>query len=109
MSISSQVLYGLECDHAAPGPPTLVSGSRYCAWCQDDQIIVSVIEYEWKAKCHDCTYTRWAGLSKKNAAIFLDGHLSRNPRHKGHLEYARNPVASETARKMVAWKGKETG
>jgi hypothetical protein len=109
MSISSQVLYGLECDHAAPGPATLVSGSLYCAWHQDERNIVSVIEYEWKAKCNNCTYSRWAGLSKKNAAIFLDGHLSRNPAHVGHLEYARNPVASETARKMQAWKGKATG
>lgn len=109
MSISNLVLYALECDHAAPGAATLVSGTLHCAWCQEHKTIVGVIEYEWKAKCHDCTYSRWAGLSKKNAAIFLDGHLSRNPAHKGHLEYARHPEATETARKMRAWKGKATG
>lgn len=106
MSISKPILYGLECGHGAPGAATLVSGLLYCAWCQDDEPIRSVIEYEWKAVCHMCPFARWAGLSKKNAAIFLDGHLSRNPAHEGHLEYSRNPEAVKTAAKMAAWKGK---
>lgn len=109
MGNSKVILYALKCDHAAPGPSTLVNGALYCAWCQEDKEITGVAEFEWLAKCHNCTYARWAGLSKRNAAIFLDGHLSRNPAHKGHMEYARNPEAHKTAEKMAAWNGRKAG
>lgn len=105
---NSQLLYALECGHAAPGPPTLVSGLLYCAWCVEQQIIVSVIEYEWRAKCQDCKFSRWAGLSKQNALVMAHGHFRKNPAHKVGPEYIKNPAATEAARKMVAWKGKET-
>lgn len=105
MSTNSKViLYALICDHAAPGPATLVSGTLYCAWCQDQQTIVGVAEYEWRAVCHNCNYARWAGMSKHNAEIFITGHIHRNPDHEGHTEYVRNSAAVETARKMRAWK-----
>jgi hypothetical protein len=106
MSNSKPILYALECTHGAPGPSTLVSGALFCAWCRDDQKIVAVIEYEWRAKCHMCTFSRWAGLSKHNAEIFIKGHISRNSTHEGHIEYSRNPEAVRTAEKMHAWKGK---
>jgi recombinational DNA repair protein (RecF pathway) len=109
MSINKQVIYALECDHAAPGPATLVSGTLHCAWCQEQKLITGVSEYEWRAVCHHCTYRRWAGMSKHNAGVMLNGHIRRNTRHEGHVEYARNPTATETAQKMRAWKGKAAG
>jgi hypothetical protein len=108
MSNSKQIIYALECGHAAPGAPTLVSGVLVCAWCRLPIKIVGVIEYEWRAKCNGCRYTRWAGMSRHNAAIMAAGHVRRNPTHDVTVEYLRDPEATETARKMQAWKGKET-
>ena len=100
---SSKVLYGLLCGHGAPGVATLVNGQLYCAWCQDMQQIVKVIEYEWRAKCLDCKFSRWAGLSKHNAGIFVNGHISKEPSHKLQIEYVRNPTSVRTAERMAAW------
>lgn len=104
MGNSNMILYALECNHAAPGPDTLVSGVLKCAWHQDEQKIVGVIEYEWCAKCRSCTYIRWAGLSKPNAMIFAQGHSRRNPDHVVGPEYRKNPNAARTAKKMLDWK-----
>lgn len=103
-SNNTTILYSLECGHGAPGPATLVNGSLYCAWCQIRIMIAGVIEYEWHAKCLDCKFSRWAGLSKNNAIIFIDGHVRKDhPSHKGQVEYVKNPTAVRTAEKMAAW------
>lgn len=103
--MTAKIIYSLDCDHAAPYASTFVSGKIYCIWCDEPRPITGVIEYEWKATCLSCIYSRWAGLSKHNAGIFLAGHLSRNPDHKGIREYARNPEATKTAAKIRAFNG----
>jgi hypothetical protein len=107
MANSSVILYALKCEHAAPGPDTLVSGSLYCAWCKIEQQIAGVIEYEWRANCNDCPYMRYAGLSKHNAALFAQGHSRHAMTHTIVLEYARNPAATKTAEKMQKWNGRK--
>jgi hypothetical protein len=102
---SNSILYGLICGHAAPGPETLVSGTLVCAWCATRQQIVSVIEYEWRARCRNCTFARWAGLSKHNANVFANGHVSKWPSHSVIPEYCRNPKAAKTAEKMRKFNG----
>lgn len=104
---SRPILYALECDHGAPGVGYLVNGQLYCAWCQEKKQIVSVIEYEWCANCKDCVFVRWAGLSKQNAGIFANGHISRNPSHGVQLMFMRNPTAVTTAEKMRKWQGNQ--
>ena len=106
---SRQVIYALECGHAAPGLPTLVNGKLRCAWHGDEQQIVGVIEYEWRAKCMSCTFARWAGLSQQNAGILASGHSRRSPEHNVIREYIRNPLAVETAAKFVAFQGRKAG
>lgn len=106
---SKAVLYSLKCGHAAPGPITLVNGVLTCAWHQTPQAIVGVIEYEWRAKCNNCTFSRWAGLSKQNAAIFADGHVRHSPAHTAVVEYTKNPMAVETAAKFAKWQELKTG
>jgi hypothetical protein len=114
MSNSSTVLYGLECGHAAPGPDTLVSGVLRCAWHRDDQKIVSVIVYEWCAKCRGsqsgkpCTFIRWSGLSVQNARLLAQAHSRNNPDHIVGPEYRKNPNAERTAGKMKDWKVKSS-
>jgi hypothetical protein len=106
---SKAVLYSLECGHAAPGPTTLVNGKLRCAWHGDEYSIVGVIEYEWHADCRNCTFSRWAGLSKHNATIFASGHTRHSPAHTAVVEYARNPEAVRTAAKFAKWQGMKTG
>jgi hypothetical protein len=103
MNNSKTIIYALDCEHAAPGLTTLVNGVLRCAWCQEPRQIIGVVEYEWRARCAVCTYARWAGLSKHNASIFARGHVSHHPAHRVHVEYARNPEAVKTARKMLSW------
>jgi len=103
MNISREVLYALECTHAAPAPATLVSGSLMCAWCREAKYIVGVIEYEWAAHCQNCAFKRWAGISKHNAEVFARGHCRHEPSHVVDIEYARNPTATRTAEKFKAW------
>lgn len=100
---SKTILYALECHHAAPGPDTLVSGGLRCAWHGDISPIIGVVEWEWRAKCLDCTFTRWAGLSKQNATIFARHHSEKTP-HRVMVEYYKNPNATRTAQKMQNWK-----
>jgi hypothetical protein len=107
MSNSKPILYALECGHAAPGAPTLVSGVLDCVWCQAKCGIAGVIEYEWHAKCRSCIFSRWAGLSKHNATIFASGHSSRNPAHIVIVEYARNPEAVKTTDKFMRYMGRK--
>lgn len=109
MSNNKLVLYGLECGHAAPAPATLVSGLLTCAWCRTPKLISGVIEYEWAANCKDCTFKRWAGLSKHNAGIFANGHANRNSAHRVVVEYVKNPAAVTTSAKFNAWTGRKTG
>ena len=104
---SKQILYALECGHAAPAADTLVSGALRCAWHGEPSNIIGVIEYEWRAKCFDCTFVRWAGLSKQNATLFASGHARKNTTHKGVVEYIKNPNATRTAQKMRNWKTRE--
>jgi hypothetical protein len=103
MSESKEVLFGLECGHAAPGSNRTLNGMLTCAWCQIPQLITSVIVHEWRAKCLECTFARWTGLSKHNAEIFARGHASRNGTHKVMVEYTVNPAAQVTAAKFTAW------
>lgn len=100
---SKAIIYALECGHAAPGPPTLVNGKLRCAWDGDEQRIVGIIEYEWHAKCNNCTFSRWAGLSKSNAALFANGHVRHNPTHTATVEYLKNPEVARTAEKFAKW------
>lgn len=101
---SKEILYALQCGHAAPAADTLVSGALKCVWHGEPSNIVGVIEYEWRANCFNCTFVRWAGLSKQNAGIFAAGHSRRNTGHNVVVEYIKNPNATRTARKMQAWK-----
>jgi len=105
---SKQVLYSLECDHAAPGPATLVSGALKCAWCQTPKVIVGVIIYEWAAVCHDCTFKRYSGLSKQNAMLMSQGHSRNNPTHIVGPQYIKNPTAEETGAKFRDWQVRKT-
>lgn len=105
MSNSNVILYGLSCQHAAPGAATLVNGTLFCAWCQEHNQIVRVIEYEWHARCSGCNFGRWTGLSRHNADLFITRHVLSTS-HSGFVEYARNPVATATAEKMAAWNGR---
>lgn len=101
---SKEILYALDCGHAAPAADTLVSGELKCAWHGELSKIVGVVEYEWRANCFQCTFIRWAGLSKQNAGIFAAGHSRRNTGHSVVVEYIKNPNAERTAKKMRAWK-----
>lgn len=107
---SKEILYALECGHAAPGADTLVSGVLKCAWHGEAFKIVGVVEYEWRAHCFNCTYVRWAGLSKQNATIFAAGHSRKyqSPPHSVVVEYIKNPNATRTAQKMRDWKTRES-
>jgi hypothetical protein len=78
-----------------------------CAWDRREFAIIGVIEYEWAADCQNCTFKRWAGLSKNNAGIFANGHVRHNPAHAVDIVYERNPTAKRTAEKFNAWKGHE--
>lgn len=109
MNNNSPVLYTLECEHVAPGPPTLVNGMRHCAWCMTPKAITGIVEYEWRAKCQNCTFTRWAGLSKHNAGIFATGHVRHCPEHAVTVDYSRNPQAVRTAEKFAKWQDRKAG
>jgi len=104
---SRLILYSLKCGHAAPAPATLVSGSLECAWCHKVSTISGVITWEWCAKCVDCSYIRWAGLSKYNTGIMANGHVRRYPSHTVMSEYRENPDAVATADKFEAWQGRK--
>jgi|SRR5215831_6040072 len=103
MANNNKVLYALICGHAAPASATKISGALKCAWCQTNKTIIGVIEYEWCATCQNCPFSRYAGLSKINAGIFLTGHLRRNPSHKGFTEYKKNPTAVNVTFKFRQW------
>lgn len=105
---ATRVLYALQCGHAAPGVTTLVSGTLQCAWHRTNEIIIDVIEYEWRAKCKSCTYTRWAGLSKHNATIFARGHVKRQRGHTTIVEYTRHPDAVKTREKLISYNGRKS-
>lgn len=105
---SKAVLYSLKCGHAAPGPTTLVNGILLCAWHRDEQEITGVIEYEWHANCENCTFSRWAGLSRPNAELFAGGHVRHNPSHTAVVEYVRNPEAVNTSAKFAKWQEMKT-
>lgn len=108
MSNSNVILYALSCNHAAPGPATLINGELFCVWCQQRKTITNVIQFEWRAVCHNCAFSRWTGLSQQNAKLYINRHVMSKPAHKGHVEYSRNPEAATTARKMQAWNGRKT-
>lgn len=99
--ISQQVLFGLDCGHAAPAKVPLQLKELRCAWHQKESPIVSVIVYEWHAHCQRCTYGRWAGLSKHNAMLFLSSHLHKNTDHVGYVEYCENPNAVHTLEVLI--------
>jgi hypothetical protein len=97
------VIYSLECGHAAGAPATLVSGRLYCAHHETMVAINGVIIYEWRAKCDNCKFGRWAGTSKSNAELFANGHSRRYSSHYVYAEYTINPEARKTLQKFEAW------
>lgn len=105
MNNNTQVLFALECGHAAPGPIVLSKPELFCAWHRDEQKVTGVTEFEWCAKCRICTFIRWAGLSKHNAEIFAQGHSRRNPDHVVGPEFRRNPNAKKAAERFSAIHG----
>jgi len=99
----TQILYGLECQHAAPGkvnpfPPLLV-----CAWCQVPKQVTAIVVWEWAANCRNCTFKRFANLSRDNAGIMAAGHIRKpgNGSHSVVVEYVVNPAASEAAERFL--------
>jgi hypothetical protein len=99
------VIYGLRCKHAVSAPSTLVNGKLYCPWHETLSTIEEVIIYEWRAKCDNCIYARWAGLDKGTAEIFANGHYRRNSTHRVAVEYTINPEAVKTKEKMERFGG----
>jgi hypothetical protein len=65
--------------------------------------ITGVHVYEWRAKCEDCKFSRWAGLGEATAGIFANGHWRRNPSHDVKTEYTINPEAVKTEAKFNEW------
>lgn len=104
MSVA-QIIYQLECGNFAKGPETMVSGFLPCAVCVDNCLITGVAVMEWRAKCHDCKFSRWAGRSRYTAGIFANEHWRRNSAHVVTVEYAENPTAKATLEKMRAFHG----
>jgi len=101
--MSQKIIYGLKCGHATLGVPTLVTGVLWCPWCLENCPIAEVVTYEWRAKCLDCTYARWAGTYKRSAEVMSNGHSRKNPGHNVSPEYVLNPMAVRTAEKMAEW------
>lgn len=103
-SYNNIVIYALKCDHAITAPATLVNGELMCPWHEARSEIIDVIEYEWRAKCTTCNYTRWSGLVKQTAETFANGHLRRNVGHHVQVEFTKNPVSKRTREKFIEWR-----
>jgi hypothetical protein len=95
-----KIIYSLDCGHAATAPASFVNGKLFCPWHLDMQMIIGVIEYEWHATCKSCNYGRWAGLDKRTAELFANGHSRRNNTHHLIVEYTVNQDAVKTREKM---------
>lgn len=96
--------YKLECGHTVSGPASLVSGTLECPWHLQRSQIADIVTEEWRAKCRNCTYGRWAGQSENTAHIFAAGHKRRNSGHVVNVFYAVNPDAQKTKDKFDSWR-----
>jgi hypothetical protein len=103
MSGAQRITYLVACLHYVPGPETLVSGLLYCPYDNDYSEIIGVQDMEWQARCTNCRYARWAGMSKETAGIFITGHMRRNPGHVAYRGFVINSTAAATKKKFEAW------
>ena len=102
------ILYSLACDHVARASSTLVSGMLYCPWCQDHSQVIGVVQWEWRAHCETCRFSRWCGLSEGTAGHLANGHYRRHTTHTVYPEYVINPEAKKTKEKMDGWNAKKS-
>ena len=101
--MNAQILYGLECGHAAPGKVMPFPEKLVCAWHHEPRKVTAIIVWEWCANCQTCTLKRFAHLSKHNAEVMAAGHVKRNAGHSVVIEYTVNPAASEAGERFLRW------
>jgi hypothetical protein len=96
------VMYILACQHVAMSAPNLVNFKMqvWCPQCSREVRVWRVHEYEWHARCLNCTFGRWSGLSEESANHMADVH-GRARTHKVVVEYVRNPAAIEEAVRLA--------
>jgi hypothetical protein len=104
----SEIMYKLDCGDIVFAPGYLVNGALRCPKCEERRSIAGVIVYEWHARCRDCKFSQWAGMSKENASHFCTMHVIRNSGHRTYYEYAENPRAKKTLQKFKAYHGAST-
>lgn len=99
------VLYETACGHIASRNPADIdlSATFQCRQCLRDTRITGVQLMEYRAKCADCSWTGYAGMSGYLAAGKARRHIS-NTGHRCVSGWAVNPAA-KAERERIA-KGK---
>jgi hypothetical protein len=99
-----QIIYILSCQHRVKAQAFYVSGKLRCPLCRDYKLIRDVEVMEWRAKCKQCPFGRWAGMSEETAEMFANSHGRRNPRHIISVNKERHLAATKTKAKLDAWR-----
>jgi hypothetical protein len=98
-------MYVLACGHVVLSAPSLVS-SKLGIWCPTDHAelrVKGIHVYEWRAKCLNCTFSRWCGTSETLAETMANSH-ARSIRHRVKTEYVANPSALEESVRLTRMK-----
>lgn len=99
-----QIMYKLECGHIVLAPTFLVNGKLNCHE-HGKQKITNIPTYEWRAKCGNCKWARWTGMSDIEAVTLATFHSARHPGHNTYSEYVVRPAAVATLKKYRNYHG----
>ena|ERR1700679_3301615 len=101
MSLESEALYILSCDHLVMGKLSFGIMELECYSCKTKQTITDVHVWEWHTKCNTCPFSRWTGLSRKLSEWQGNEHYRRHPTHAIVVGYAKNPHAEKIRDRLI--------